>query len=93
MENKKAIRKYRLPQREAAENMSCGWSHVLTYGNKLLLAGHYYTGPRKPCFFGAVYQYEGDDARPDGYVSLIRASEVEFYDAGHAIKWCIDNID
>ena len=91
METKKAIQEYRLPHRGLAEDIACRWTYTMVYGKSIILAGHHYTGPGKPNFFGAIYQQETND--PEGYVSLIRASEVEFYDAGHAIEWCINNID
>ena len=49
-----AMRKYRLPNPSTPEDLETRWSKVLTFGDRVLLAGHYYNGVNKPCFFAYV---------------------------------------
>ena len=49
-----AMRTYRLPNPTTPEDLECRWSKVLNFGDKVLLAGYYYNGQNKPCYFGAV---------------------------------------
>ena len=48
-----AMRTYRLPNPTTPEDLECRWSKVLNFGDKVLLAGYYYNGQNKPCYFGA----------------------------------------
>ena len=73
-----ATRTYRLPNPTTPEDLECRWSKVLNFGDKVLLAGYYYNGKNKPCYFGAVYT-----------IGLRAASEVAFEDDGHAIAWAM----
>ena len=84
-----AMRTYRLPNPATPEDLESRWSKVLTFGDKILLAGYYYSGPGKPCFFGAVYEFLGDDRSCEGTVGLYAASEACFEDDGHAIAWAM----
>ena len=84
-----AMRKYRLPNPTTPEDLETRWSKVLTFGDKVLLAGHYYNGQNRPCFFGAVYEFLDDDHTCEGTAGLYAASEVEFEDDGHAIAWAM----
>ena len=52
-----ATRTYRLPNPTTPEDLECRWSKVLNFGDKVLLAGYYYNGKNKPCYFGAVYEH------------------------------------
>ena len=56
----KAMRTYRLPNPTTPEDLACGWSKTLTFGDRLLVAGHYYQHNR-PCYYGAVYLYGNAD--------------------------------
>ena len=80
-----AMRTYRLPNPSTPEDLECRWTKVLNFGDKVLLAGHYYTGKDKPCYFGAVYEHLDDDLSCEGIIGLRTASEVAFEDDGHAI--------
>ena len=59
------MRKYRLPNPSTPEDLEMLFSgmdgKILTFGDRILLAGHYYNGIGKPCYFGAVYEYLDDD--------------------------------
>ena len=46
---------YRLPETTTPEDLACNWSTTLDFGNKVLLAGHYYSGRGQNSFYGAVY--------------------------------------
>ncbi|WP_245796807.1 hypothetical protein [Hornefia porci] len=48
------MRKYRLPNPTTPEDLECRWSKLLNYGDKVLIAGHYYTGRNKPCYFAGL---------------------------------------
>ena len=82
-----AMRTYRLPNPSTPEDLGCRWSKILTFGDKILLAGHYYSGAGKPSYFGATYEFLTDDTSCEGTIGLRAVSEVEFEDDGHAILW------
>ena len=81
---------YRLPQQTTPEGLEVRWSKVLTYGNKVLLAGHFYQGMGKPSFFGAVYEFTTDDKSCEGQIELKAISEEFFEDDGHAMAWAMN---
>jgi hypothetical protein len=86
------MRKYRLPNPTTPEDLECGWSKLLTFGDKVIIAGHYYNGRNKPCYYGAVYEFLSDDHTCEGTIGLMAVSEVEHIDAGHAIAWALSQI-
>ena len=85
----RAMRTYRLQNPTTPEDLESRWSKTLAFGDRILLAGHYYNGKGKPCWFGAVYEHLDDDLSCEGAIGLREASEVEFEDEGHAIAWAI----
>lgn len=85
----KAVRKYRLPNQTTPEELECRWSKVLNFGDKILVAGHYYNGMGKPSYYGATYEFITTDTSCEGTIGLRAASEVEFEDDGHAIAWAM----
>ena len=84
-----AIRTYRLPNPTTPEDLETRWSKVLTFGDRVLLAGRYFTGRNKPCWYGAVYEHLDEDLSCEGTIGLRAVSEVEFQDEGHAIAWAM----
>lgn len=84
-----AIRYLRLPANTTQEDLECNFGTVLNYGDKVVLAGYFYTGRNKPCFFGACYDFLTNDHSCEGEIILRAASNVEFFDNGHAIMWAI----
>ena len=84
-----AMRKYRLPNPTTPEDLESRWSKLLTYGDRVVIAGHYYNGQNKPCYFGAVYEFLDDDRTCESTIGLRAASGVEFEDDGHAIAWAM----
>ncbi len=84
-------RTYRLPNPTTTEDLECRWSKTLKFGDKVLLAGHYYNGIGKPCYFGAVYEFLTEDTGCEGEIGIREVSGVEFEDEGHAIEWAMKN--
>ena len=80
---------YRLPNPTTPEDLECRWSKTLTFGNKVILAGHFYNGMNKPSYFGAVYEFLTEDTTCEGMVGLKEVSGIDFEDDGHAIAWAI----
>ena len=84
------MKKFRLPNPTTPEDLECAFSRTLNFGDKVIMAGHYYNGRSKPCWFGAVYEYldEGDHDC-ESTIGLAAVSDVEFEDDGHAIAWAM----
>ena len=85
----KKAQTYRLPNPSTPEDIESRWSKVLTFGDKVLLAGYYYNGKNKPCYFAATYEFLDDDHDCEAEIGLRAVSEVEFKDDGHAIAWAM----
>lgn len=85
----KRAEKYGLPNPTTPEDLECRLSRVLPYGNKVVMAGYYYNGINKPCYFGAVYEHLDDDLTCEGAIGLATVSGVEFTDEGHAVAWAL----
>ena len=86
-----AMRTYRLPETTTPEDLENRWSKVLTFGDKILLAGHFFNGKNKPSYFGATYEFTSDDHSCESKIRLRAASDVEFEDDGHAVAWAMAN--
>ena len=84
-----AMKKYRLPNPTTAEDLECRWSKVLTFGDKILMAGHFYNGKNKACYFGATYEFLTNDHTCEGEIKLVSISDETFLDNGHAIAWAM----
>lgn len=86
-----AMNKFKLPNPTTSEDLEMRFEKVLTFGDKVLLAGHFYNGPGNPCWFGAVYEFLDDEEEHDceSTIGLYAASGIEFDDAGHAIEWAL----
>ena len=82
---------YRLPNPSTPEDLECRWNKTLRFGNRVLLAGHYYNGRGKPSYFGAVYEFLSDDTGCEAEIGIREVSGVDFEDEGHAIEWAINN--
>lgn len=83
-----AMRTLRLPNPTTQEDLECGWSKTLRFGDRVLAAGHYYQY-NKPCWYGAVYEHLDDDLTCEGAIGLRTVSDVKFEDEGHAIAWAL----
>ena len=84
-----AMRTYRLPSPTTSEDLETTWSKVLNFGDRVLLAGYYYGGRNKPCWFGAIYEHLDDNLSCEGEIGLREVSNLSFEDEGHAIAWAI----
>ena len=87
-----AMSAYRLPNPTTIEDLECNHTRanrILTFGDKVIMAGGFYNGPGKPCWFGATYEFLTDDRTCEGAIGLRAASEVKFEDEGHAILWAM----
>ena len=71
---------YRLPETTTPENLACSWSCTLDFGNKVLLAGYYYSGRNANSYYGAVYEYTTDDHTCEGEIRLKAVSDEMFAD-------------
>ena len=80
---------YRLPETTIPEELACSWNCTLDFGNKVLLAGHYYSGRSQNSFYGAVYEYTTGNHTCEGEIRLTAVSEERFADNGHAIAWAM----
>ena len=88
-----AMRTYRLPNPSTPEDLESRFSgmdgKMLTFADKIVITGHYYNGPGKPCYYGAVYEWLGEDHSCEGAVGLRAVSDVEFEHDGDAVVWGI----
>lgn len=86
-----AMKKYRLPNPTTPEDLETRWSKVLTFGDKVIMAGYYYNGNGKPSYFGVAYEFLEDGKHDcESTIGLAAVSEVEFEDDGHAIAWAMN---
>ena len=84
---------YRLPETTTPENLETrfftGSATFLTFGNKTLMAGYYYSGRNANSYFGAVYEFTTDDHTCEGEIRLTVVSDKMCEDNGHAIAWAM----
>lgn len=83
------MKKLRLPNPTTPEDLECRWHRTLKFGDKVLVAGYYYNGLNKPCWYGATYEFLTGDTTAEGVIGLRAVSEIEFEDDGHAIEWAM----
>ena len=83
-------KEYRLPMQSTQEDLESRWATVLKYGNKILLAGYWYSQDGKS-WISAVYDFmEDNKTEVDDIIVIREISGDRFEDAGHAIKWAIE---
>ena len=84
---------YRLPEITTPENLECRFftdsATFLTFGDKTLMAGYYYSGRGQNSYFGAVYEFTTADHTCEGEIRLTAISDERFEDNGHAMAWAI----
>ena len=85
---KRLAETYRLPQTSTPENLACNWSTVINFGDKVILAAHWFD--RDDTYFGAVYDYTTKDHTCEGEVRLVKVSSARFKDNGHALQWAMN---
>ena len=82
---------YRLPLKSTPEDLERDWETVLRYGDRILLAGHWYN-PDGKSWIAAVYEFLDDDATDsEDFIGICEVAEERFTDNGHAIAWAIQN--
>ena len=79
---------FRLPERTTHEELECRWSHVLKFGDRVLLAGYFFAY-KGADWFGAIYRFTTDDHTCEGQIELVEVSQEFFEDEGHAIAWAM----
>lgn len=84
------MKTYRLPNPTTLEDLESRWSKTLRFGDKVVMAGYFYNGKNKPCYFGAAYEFLTDDTTCEGTIGLAAVSGIEFEDEGHAIVWAMN---
>ena len=88
------VKEFRLPNPTTPEDLEMRFrgmdGTVLTYGDKIILAGYYWNGPGEPCYFAAAYE-NLDEGELDGEstIGLLGATPANHKDDGHAIAWAI----
>lgn len=84
-------REYRLPLKSTPEDLERDWETVLRYGNRILLAGHWYNTDGKS-WIAAVYEFLDDnETSAEDFIGIREVSAERFEDNGHAIAWAIQN--
>jgi len=87
------MKTYRLPNPTTSEDLEMRFSgmdgKVLNFGDRVLVAGYYWNGHGKPCYYGAAYEFLSDDHTCEGALGLRSVSAVEHQDDGHAIAWAM----
>ena len=66
---------------------------VVKFGDRVILAGHYYTGEHSPSWYSAVYRFTGPGRSCEDTIALWRISDQFFEDEGHALQWAMKNSD
>ncbi len=84
----KKAKDYRLPGTVTMETLEMNWSCILQFGNKVLLAGHYFSKGRD-YWYGAVYGFTTRNHTCEGEIRLMAVSDELFEDNGHAIEWAM----
>ncbi len=84
-----AMRIYRLPNPTTPEDLECRWSKLLTFGDRVVIAGYFSAARTKALLLRGGLRILGDDHTCEGAIGLRAASGAEFEDDGHAIAWAM----
>lgn len=84
----KKAQDYRLPETTTMETLEMSWECILQFGDKVLLAGHYF-GKGRDYWYGATYEFVTGDHTCEGKIKLTAVSDELFEDNGHAIQWAM----
>ncbi len=49
-----AMKTYRLPNPTTPEDLECRWGKLLNYGDKVVIAGYFFSGRNKPATSGRL---------------------------------------
>ena len=84
-------KEYHLPLKSTPEDMESRWETVLRYGDRILVAGHWYN-PDGKSWIAAVYEFLDDNETTcEDFIGIREVAEERFTDNGHAIAWAIRN--
>lgn len=86
-----------LRDRETPESLEMAFSGmdgtIVTFDNRILVAGYYWNGPGRPAYFGAIYTaLDDEDLDAETDLELTAISPEFYYDDGHAIKWALETV-
>lgn len=84
-------RELMLPVISTPEELEHRWDCVVSFGDRVLLAGYFYRGRYEPSYFAAVYEYTTDDHTFEGEIAFRAVSDEFFSDNGHALQWGMMN--
>lgn len=84
----KKAKDYRLPGTATMETLEMNWKCILQFGDKVLLAGHYFSKGRD-YWYGAVYGFTTRNHTCEGEIRLMAVSDELFEDNGRAIEWAM----
>ena len=83
---------YRLQRVTTPEELEMKMMHnsgtILTFGDRILVAGYFYH-PNGRSYFGAAYRFTTADHTCEGKIELVSISDDTFEDNGHAIAWAM----
>lgn len=81
---------YKIPTLATPEDLEGQWGKVITYGDIVILVGHYYHNDGN-CYFVAVYEFLDDEDTHtcEDFIGIRTVSEHRFVDDGHAIEWAL----
>lgn len=92
-DTEKKARAYRLPVTSTPENLETRFftemAVFLTFGDRILMSGYWYSGRDQASYFGAVYEFATDNHTIEGEIKLAAVSDQMFIDNGHAIAWAL----
>ena len=85
---------YHMPMMSTPEDLESRYLEhddtILKYGDRILIASYYWSGPGEGPWVAAVYEFLQESQDVDDEVGLRTISEERFEDDGHAIAWAIN---
>ena len=92
-DTEKRAKAYRLPVASTPENLETRFftdmAVFLTFGDRILMSGYFYSGRGQASYYGAVYEFTTEDHTIEGEIRLTAVSDQMFTDNGHAIAWAM----
>ena len=80
---------YRLPGTATNEGLGCGRNTMVDFGNKVLLAGYIYGGPKVNDYCAAVYEHTTADKSCEDEIRLMAIRDEHYEEAGHVPQWAM----
>ena len=66
------------------------YAKILTFGDRVLMAGYYHKGINEHGYYGAIYEFTSGRHSCEDEIRLVEVSSEFFPDDGHAIKWAMN---